>query len=885
MSIEPGTQLGPYTVAETIGAGGMGEVYRATDTNLKREVAIKVLPAPVANDPDRLARFRREAEVLAALNHPNIAQIYGLEEFDGTMALVMELVEGPTLADRIAAGPLPASEAMAIAYQIIDALEAAHERRIVHRDLKPANIKVRPDGSVKVLDFGIAKALETPSPLSGPQAPSLTTPAMTQAGILLGTAAYMSPEQARGKAVDRRTDIWAFGCLLYEMLTGQPAFGGEDVPITLARILAHDTDMRSLPGLVSPSVRHTIGLCLEKDVRKRIADIADVRLALQGGFDVAAEGRPERVAQAPLWRRVLPAIAAVLVAAIVTYLVSARLLAPEPPEVRRSLLRLPAQQTPNAPNVPVLAVSPDGEEIVYAAGGALYRRPLSELEGRPIPGTENEGPIVPVYSPDGRWILFGSTRDGQVKRISVEGGTPLPVLPFSPQLGWTWPDQDTIYFSSACEISRVSPDGGEPELVTKHENQGCPEPVVLPGGKDLIYERRGPGGSGDTEIVVESLASGEVTTLFPGRQPFYLDDGYLVYYDMTLGLMARAFDPATLEYGSPAAFVADISFPVTAGGVHFRVGRDGTLVYIRGEAVQGGGVRVGLADASGRIDDLDLPPGDYAFPSVSPDGTRVALQIGNGASADIFIYELSGQSEIRQLTFGGGNQQPVWSPDGLWITYASDRDGRSRIYRQRADGSGVAEALTDPAEGKTHYQPVWAPDGRLTYAESSGGPPDLWIVEIPDGSPELLVGGDGGQFGLTFSPDGSAMAYADNRGGGYEIVAEPFPPDGSRTRISEAGADGLWPVWSRTGPRLTYQTTSGGFAAVDVATPGFALRNRRPLPGSGDPNERRVDSTPDGEHMLTTVQSVASTVGNDGSTDIVIVENWIEEVKARVPKL
>jgi serine/threonine-protein kinase len=243
----------------------------------------------VASDPDRLSRFRREAEVLAALNHPNIAQIFGLEQFDGTIALVMELVDGPTLADRISAGPVPANDTMAIAYQIIDALEAAHERQIVHRDLKPANVKVRPDGTVKVLDFGIAKVLETPSPLSGPQAPSLTTPAMTQAGILLGTAAYMSPEQARGKPVDRRADIWAFGCVLYEMLTGQPAFGGEDVPITLARILAHDTDMRSLPGAVTPAVRHTIALCLEKDPKKRIADIADVRLALQGRFEVVVD--------------------------------------------------------------------------------------------------------------------------------------------------------------------------------------------------------------------------------------------------------------------------------------------------------------------------------------------------------------------------------------------------------------------------------------------------------------------------------------------------------------------------------------------------------------------------------------------------------------------
>ena len=883
MSITTGTRFGSYDVGEVIGAGGMGEVYRATDTKLKRDVAIKVLPAAVASDPDRLARFRREAEVLAALNHPNIAQIYGLEEVDNVTALVMELVEGPTLAERIAAGPLPANDAMAIAYQIVDALEAAHERQIVHRDLKPANVKVRSDGTVKVLDFGIAKAIETQSPLSGPQAPSLTTPAMTQAGVLLGTAAYMAPEQARGRPVDRRADIWAFGCVLFEMLTGQPAFGGEDVPITLARVLAHDWDKASLPGVVSPAVRHTIALCLEKDPKKRIADIADVRLALRGRFEVVVASGSEGPQAAPLWRRVLPVAAGVLLAAVATFLASAWLFELPPAEVRRSVHRLPAEQAPNVPNVPVLAVSPDGSEIAYAVGGALYRRRLSELEGRPIPGTEGENAIVPVYSPDGQWLLFGSTSDGQVKRISVEGGTPLPVLPFSPTLGWTWRTQDVIYFATNCEISRVTADGGTPELVTEHENSGCPEPALLPGGEHLLYERR-PAGEGDrAEIVVESLVTGETTALFPGRQPFYLDDGYLVYYDMTLGLMARAFDPRTLELGSPSAFVSNIFFPVTTGGIHFRVAPNGTLAYISGEAAIGGGAIVGIADASGAIGALELPTGNYQFPSVSPDGTRVALQIGSGAATDIFIYELAGDSEIRQLTFSGGNRHPVWSPDGLFIAYASDRDGRGRIYRQRADGSGVAEALTDPAANLVHQFPAWAPDGRLTYAESGGGPPDIFIVELPDSEPQLLVGGEGPQVGISFSPDGNAMAYHSNSTGTPEVLAEPFPPDGSRTRISEAGTISLWPVWSRSGSRLTYQTGTGGFVAVDVITPGFALRNRRSLPGGGNPNERRHDSMPDGERAFMTVQSAGATSSRDGSTEIVIVENWIEEIRARVP--
>jgi serine/threonine-protein kinase len=876
MALTAGASFGAYEIAGPLGAGGMGEVYRAKDTTLEREVALKLLPEAFAADANRVARFEQEAKTLATLNHPNIAQIFGLEKSGGTTAIVMELVEGATLAERIAQGPIPADEALGIAYQIADALEAAHEKQIIHRDLKPANVKITTKGIVKVLDFGIAKVLETRG-ISGPQAPSLTTPAMTQAGILLGTAAYMSPEQARGKAVDRRADIWAFGCLLYEMLTGQPAFGGEDVPITLARVLAHGTDMDSLPGVISPAVRHTIALCLEKDPKKRIADINDVRLALQGKFETPLAQVAEHAAAAPLWRRLLPIAATAAVAAAIAAVVVDGIATP-PREVRRSIHAVPDDQPLNAPvGAPVLAVSPDGTKIVYAAGGALYLRRLSDLEARPVAGTAGDNPVVPVFSPDGAWILYRSTQ-GPLKRVPVDGGTPLVVVAESPALGWRWDDDDMVrYTASDCHIKEVPATGGTPQIILDEAGIGCVEPTLLPGTDYLLYERRT--GSGEAEIVVHTRATGETTVLFPGKQPQYVEPGYLVYFDITLGLMARAFNPDTLEYGNAVALLDDV---LAAGQVvHFRLSPSGTLLYIRGTAVTSQGFVLSIVDESGRLEQLDVDASEFRFPSVSPDGTQVAVQIGPNDDAQIFVYDLTGRSEIRQLTLEGGFQ-PTWTPDGQWITYASERDGKLRIYRQRADGRGVAEALTDPDDDYGHVLPAWTPDGRqLAYAQGGPNGQDIWIVTVPGGTPELLVGANGNQFGIAFAPNGAALAYGSTASGSPEVLAEPFPPDGSRTRISEEGAISVWPVWSRDGTRLSYQQASGGVAVVEFDA--FALRNRRTLPVVTSPTERNVDSIPAGDRLLVAVPPTQANTGL-GTREIVIVENWIEEIKERVPR-
>ena len=880
MALAVGTRFGAYEITGELGAGGMGEVYRATDKNLKRDVAIKVLPESFANDAGRLARFQREAEVLASLNHANIAQIYGLEQADGQTVIVMELVEGPTLADRIAKGPIPPDETLAIARQVADALEAAHAQQVVHRDLKPANIKLKADGTIKVLDFGIAKAMDAQA-ISGSRSPVMTTPAVTETGVILGTAAYMSPEQARGKLVDQRTDVWAFGCLLFEMLTGQPAFGGADVMLTLARVLDRDTDMSSMPGTISPAVRHTIRLCLEKDPKERIADIRDVRLALQGRFESELPRTSQSAARRPLWRGALPVAGAAIAAIVVTWLVSVGLRpTPPTPEVRRSIYTVPVDQPFNgSTGVPVIAVSPDGSRIAYTAGGALQLRPLDELEARTVPGTAGENPIVPVFSPDGEWILYGA--GSGLKRVPVGGGTPIPVIPTSPQFGWRWDSDGMIRYVTGCRIEQVPAGGGTPEVLVDEPDGNCIEPTLLPGGNRLIYERRLPSGP---VVAVRDLTTGEEKTLFPGKQPLYLQPGYLTYFDPTLGLMGRRFNLDTLESGGPVALVNGIL--AVAQAAQYRISANGTLVYIKGQSTaSAAAVPLGIADDTGHIEELKAPHRDFRSPSVSPDGSQVAVQVGRNDDAQIFVYDLSQQSELRQLTFEGANQSPAWTHDGQWITYSSNRDGdgRWRIYRQRADGSGVAEALTDPAQGVTDTEPAWTPDGkRLAYTETGADGTDIWIVTPPDGMPERLVGGPGNQNDIAFSPNGEAIAYDINGVGGFEVLVEPFPPDGSKTRISEPGVPSAYPVWSRDGTRLSYQTVAGRAVTLDITIKGFATRNRHELSFAVPPDIGRLDSMPGGDRMLVTIPP-NEIGGNQTGREIIIVENWIEEVKQRIP--
>ena len=493
MALEVGSRLGHYNVTALIGEGGMGQVYQATDTKLKRQVALKILPEAFSADPERLARFQREAEVLASLNHPNIAAIHGLEEADDIRALVLELVEGPTLADRIKQGPIPLDEALPIAKQIAEALEAAHEAGVIHRDLKPANIKVRDDGTVKVLDFGLAKALD-PTPEGDPsQSPTLTA-AATQMGVIMGTAACMSPEQARGKTVDKRADIWSFGCVLYEMLTGQRAFRGEDVSLTLASVMKSDVNVTVLPADLPETLRTVIRQCLQKDKKQRVADMQDLRLAMKGAFETAASAlsEPTVVPQPQVWQRPGPAVIALLAALAVGGVTVWSLTRPAPPRVVRFPIPLAADQSFSFPGRPLVAISPDGSHVVYVANRSLWLRPVDQLQPIQVPGTD--GAREPFFSADGQSIGFRGF-ESQLWKVSVNGGAPVSLADVPERArGPSWGTDDMILYGQADGIWQVPGAGGTPELlIPVDEEEDVHGPQMLPGGEWVLFSVRAVG--------------------------------------------------------------------------------------------------------------------------------------------------------------------------------------------------------------------------------------------------------------------------------------------------------------------------------------------------------------------------------------------------------
>ena len=681
MALSPGIRFGPYEVAAEIGAGGMGVVYQATDTKLKREVAIKVLPESLATDADRLARFQREAEVLASLNHTNIAQIYGLEESDGTTALVMELVEGPTLADRIEQGAIPVDEALGIAMQIAEALEGAHGKGIVHRDLKPANIKLRPDGAVKVLDFGIAKALEQDTLTSAPQSPMLTTPA-TQIGVILGTAAYMSPEQARGKPVDQRADIWAFGSVLYEMLTGQPAFGGEDIPITLARVLANDTDMGSLPASISPAVRQTIQLCLQKDVKKRVADIRDVRLALEGAFETEAQfASHSEVGGLSVRRWGLAAATALLSAAVVGSLVWS--LAP-----RSTGGGLPTSFIIRTPDdVPLttqnpLALSPDGRELAYFVGGEagnrLFHQGLNGFEPREIDGGQNAS--YPFFSPSGNAIGFYSNSADQLQRLDLGGGRATRLVDTAGSIGSSWGEDGAIVFTvewgRPLRIARP----GESESVNLTQiDVGAGErshlwPQILPGNRGVLFTIWSGAPTWDeAQLAVADMETGQHTVVLRGgTSGRYASSGHLVFWRGN-ALMAVPFDLDTLTVaGEPVRVVQDVRLNKGDGGADFAISEGGTLAYVKGG--EDAFAESFIVDRSGqqvvRLDETV----STGHPVFSPDGTRVALTLYRGGTFGVGVFDFE-RGLLTPVAVTGDNLRPSWTSDGDRLTFRTHSRG------------------------------------------------------------------------------------------------------------------------------------------------------------------------------------------------------------------
>jgi serine/threonine protein kinase len=880
MALEPGKRFGAYEVIESIGSGGMGEVYRARDTDLKRDVAIKVLPLAFVEEADRLARFQREAEILASLNHPNIATIHRIEKADDQTVLVMELVEGPTLADRIAQGPIPPDEAIGIALQIVAALETAHYKQIVHRDLKPANVKVRDDGTVKVLDFGISKPIDTTT-ISG-SSPIATTPAVTRTGVILGTAAYMSPEQARGRLVDQRTDIWAFGCLLFEMLTGQPAFAGEDVMAILARVIDRDTDFGSMPTSISPALRHTIKLCLQKDPSKRLGAIGDVRLGLEGAFEGEALAVRTRASNT---RAALPWIFASL--GIFLAALAAWSFKPVP-EVSSSLVRfpyvLPDGQQFSQLTRQAVAISVDST-IVYVANGQLFSKALDSLEATPIPGT-NESPSSPFFSPDGQWIGYRSS-DGRLKKIPVSGGAPVPIAEGTdPISSPSWGADNMIVWSQPGGVKQVSANGGVPVDLVPGGTLRSPQ--ILPDGDSLLMHV----GTQTGIVVVQSLQTGERKELFTGVYPKYLPSGHIVYAVDSV-LYVVPFDLDTLEVTGAGVPMVEPVRPL-----HYAVATSGSLIYIPASSAVTSDLILSWVDRNGVLEPLPLPPRPYRHPRISPDGTRLAVQTIDDESGQshVWIYDLNGDTQMQQLAGAGNRSRPIWTPDSERLTFTSDEDGTESIWWQLADGSQPAEQLTQADLDLPHWPDAWSPDGgTLAFTKYRTGEQHVWTLTVAEGAgPIMIAGGLSEQQagGADFSrPDGRWIAYRSNEGGEH-IQVQPYPPTGAIYKTALAG--GAYPMWSPDSGELFYRravtaTTLEGprLLGVEVAIDGAPrFTNERVLPTEGMQvffGNRDYDISPDGERFLVIRAPADAASAGPPRQQIDVVLNWLDEVDERAP--
>ena len=877
----------------------MGEVWRATDTQLNRDVALKILPEVFATDPDRLARFQREAQVLASLNHPGIAAIYGIEEQDDTRALVLELVEGPTLAERISKGPIPLDEALPIAKQIAEALEAAHEAGVIHRDLKPANIKIRDDGTVKVLDFGLAKALD-PNPEADPsQSPTLTA-AATQMGVIMGTAAYMSPEQARGKPVDKRADIWSFGVVFYEMLTGQRAFQGEDVSLTLASVMKSDIKVTTLPPDLPANLRTVLRRCLEKDASQRIRDIGDVRLAMEGAFEttVSASVEPFDIAPPQVWQRPIPlAIALGLVALTGLGVWSVTQPTPAVPRVERFAIPPPAPATVAvSQNRRDIAISPDGSRVVYSATGEtrqLYVRPVDSLTATPLPGLGTQV-FAPFVSPDSASVGFLDFAENTLKRVSILGGPAVTICSTgAPTLGADWAEDDMIVFGTTVPsgLWRVSANGGEPEELTRPDaeqgvNHGWPH--VLPGGRAVLFTILTGGAVETAQIGLLDLDSGEQRVLVSGGSaPRYSPTGHIVY-GVSGTLRAVGFDLDLLEVTNPNPVpVLDGVITKQGGAANFDIARDGSLVYVAG-AQAGGALRTLVwVDRAGREEPLETPALAYERPRVSPDGTRVAVDVDDeSAGDDIWIHDLARGTETRLTTDPANDRSPLWTPDGERVVFSSEREGQASLFWKPVDTPGDAERLS--ASEARFFSPVaWSADGQtllFNWTAGATNQQDIGLLSIEgERTSEMLLDSEFREGGPSVSPDGGWIAYHSTETGQDEVYVQRYPDLGGKQAISTDG--GQQPLWSPDGSELFYRGPRGMMAVSVEADPTFRAGNPEVLfnqPYYFNPNYRTYDLAPDGRFLMVK----ESAVGDDAegpAAQIILVQNWFEELKRLVP--
>ncbi len=783
MTLSPGTRFGPYEIVDAIGAGGMGEVYRATDTKLGREVAIKTLPSTLAADTDRLARFEREAKLLATLNHPNIAVIYDLDEHEGTQFIAMELIEGETLEEKFKDGPLPVEDTLRLALQIALALEAAHEKGVVHRDLKPANVMVTDKGQVKVLDFGLAKAFSEDPDASLGHSPALSL-AMTQQGIVLGTASYMSPEQASGQATDQRADVWAFGVLLFEMLSGLPLFTGESVPHIMAAVLQLEPDWNRLPKNLHPRLKQLLERCLEKKVRNRYHSIADARIDIEvvlndpGGADAHFESQVairEKSVVARLTTIGIPTV-------VVSFLVGLSVwvgMQPEPRPVNRFDYDLPEGHVFRNTSRRIMALSPDGRHFVYNTTDGVYLRTMDELEARLIAGTE-AGFFYPSFSPDGQAIAWYNFVEQQLKRVTISGGAPVVIADNAISVGGlSWAADGTILFSQPEGIYRVSANGGTPELVIPaEEGTALFTPVLLPDGDSVLFSLR-PGGAGvdEAQILVQSLSTGDRSVLIDGGSDArYFPTGHLVY---ALGdaLLAVRFDSENLTVsGGAVPLLQGVMRAGFTGAANYGVADDGTLVDLTGTAAFAPTRSLVWVDRQGREEPILAEPRDYYAIRLSPDGQRLAATVLEEGNYDIWVYDLERGTSSR-LTFDPANdRRPVWTPDGERIVFDSTRAEESGLFWKAADGTGQVERLTT---GMNFGAVSFSPDGmRLVYGEDNAQLRGNLHVLSMDGelsSQPLLVSEEVEDDSSAISPDGRWIAYRSDETGTGEIYVRPFP--------------------------------------------------------------------------------------------------------------
>jgi eukaryotic-like serine/threonine-protein kinase len=898
-----GTKLGPYEIVAPLGAGGMGEVYRARDTRLERTVAIKILPAQFSSDPVRKQRFEREAKTISNLNHPHICVLYDVGSQDGIDYLVMECVEGETLAKRLEKGPLPLDQLLKYGMQIADGLDKAHRSGVIHRDLKPGNIMLTPTGA-KLLDFGLAKPAASLTSVATLTAVVTQSSPMTEQGTIVGTFQYMSPEQIEGKELDGRSDIFSLGAVLYEMLTGQRAFPGKSQLSVASAILEKEpAPITTIKPMTPPALDHAIRRCLEKELEKRWQSAADLAGELQWIAETGSQaGVPPPVISHRKARDRLAWVTAALFALIaIASVIGFVGRAPQPSQPVRLSAEIGVDASLFTEFGPSAILSPDGTRLALVAAGSdqrrrIYVRSLDQLQATALSGTENAR--NPFFSPDGQWLGFFA--DGKLKKISIQGGAAVTVCDAPNDRGGTWGEDGTIVFTpgNRVALSRVSSAGGASQPLTALDKQANEVthrwPQMLPEGQAVLFTSSANGTNyEDAEIVVYSMASGQRKTVqrggFHGR---YLSSGHLVYvHEGTL--FAVPFDLKRLEVtGQPAPILDGVVSTPGHGGAQFSFSGTGNLVYVIGHS-GGQNVSIYWMDRQGKFTPLRETPGDYYNPVFSPDGKRLALDIGDGKKDDIWVYEWE-RGTLTRLTFGNAdNSDPVWTPDGREITYSSlESNGASNLYRKRADGAGDAQRLT---ESKSRQFPEsWHPAGKVLAfrqfnPETSS---DIMTLQVEGnqasgskpGEPKPFLNSPLTEMASAFSPDGRWLAYQSNDTGEFEVYVRPFPGPGGKWQISTGG--GVLPKWSRNGKEFFYRTTDSKIMVASYAAVGDSFQAGKPeLWSPGQFTQRlgysNFDLHPDGKRFAVLKSPNAGETSQ--ANKVTFIFNFFDELRRKAP--